>query len=84
MSTSGSASGPSLLQAAQAFSVKAGPTCSIALLTRSDPALGAELAEAMAAPQLTATAIHLALKARGVHVGANAIQRHKRGACACH
>lgn len=77
------ASGRSLLQEAQQLSVKAGPVCSINQLTRNDPSLGVELAEAMASPLLTSTAISLALKGRGIHVGSDALQRHKRRACKC-
>jgi hypothetical protein len=65
---------------------KPGGKCSVGVYLRdTSKAKRQELLDALAAPMrvVPGAAIARVLKRRGVDVGAEAIQRHRRGDCAC-
>jgi hypothetical protein len=73
----------SLLAEATALTTRKGGVCSVSLLEQTlDPATLAELREAMGSPVET-SALARALTARGHDIKATALQRHRRGDCAC-
>lgn len=81
MSSRAASSPASLLDDARALKAQRGTPCSVRTLLETSP-LAAELAEALAA-DVPATALAAALKRRGVNIGYDALQRHRRGACRC-
>lgn len=61
-----------------------GPACSVAALIRSLPETDADaLRAAIADERWRSTDITRVLADEGVHIGAPALQRHRRGACKC-
>lgn len=58
--------------------------CSVTQTLKSlSPADKAAFEEALADPTIYGTSISKVLKSKGYDVGSSAIQRHRRGACAC-
>jgi hypothetical protein len=49
----------------------------------TDPELGKVIDEALAHPDITASAVTIWLKQKGVTAGQNIVSRHRRGDCAC-
>lgn len=73
----------SLLAEATALTTRKGGVCSVNLLEQTlEPALLAELREALDS-QVETSALARALTARGHDIKATALQRHRRGDCAC-
>lgn len=61
-----------------------GPACSVAALMKSLPPSDAEaLRAAIADDRWRGTDISRVLADEGIHVGASAITRHRRGGCKC-
>lgn len=60
-----------------------GGTCTVGAVLRSRPDIADDLVALMADPLIYSTAIAAGLRANGARVQANAIQRHRRRACAC-
>ena len=72
----------SLLQEAVALSGHAGGRCAVGRLLEENPDIGAELKEALDA-EVSAQAISVALKGRGIDIGRQVIYRHRRQYCRC-
>lgn len=70
----------SLIEAARAAQKPHGPPCSISLL---DPALVAEIEEAMEDPSIYTTTIAAVLRERGFEIANAQLQRHRRRDCRC-
>lgn len=70
----------SLIDDAINLQQKPGSPCTVANLATADPALHAELLEAIGTT-VHATAIHKALQGRGYHITAETITRHRRNEC---
>lgn len=71
-----------LIDEAQAMTRSQGTKCSVGLLAKSDPDLYAELVEALES-DVSSNAIGRALKARGVPISGQSVNRHRTGVCKC-
>ena len=71
-----------LADEAASLAARPGGTCSVGLLQRLNPDLGAEL-DAALATNVSAYAISEALKARNIDIGGFTLNRHRRGVCKC-
>lgn len=69
----------SLADEAKAIGIMPGPRCTTCALLDTD--LGPELQEALDDPSIMGTAIAKALKARGVQLSDQSVNRHRRGGC---
>lgn len=74
----------SLLDEIKSHQPRLGARCAFEYLVPSlTPNDADDLAEALADPSVTGTAIAKALAARGHKITAASIQRHRRGGCSC-
>lgn len=74
----------SLADEARAANNRRGAVCSVRLLLqRSTPEDQAELLEALADAEIQSTALARVLRARGIEIGADNLQRHRKGDCRC-
>lgn len=73
----------SLLDEARQARRHNGINCAVQALRVADPALYAELMEALAAPSSEApcSVISERLRKRGVSIGGNSLMRHRNGTC---
>lgn len=72
----------SLLDDAIALTTHRGSTCSVGIFLDRHPDIADDLRAAMGA-EVSAAAIAAALKARGLDLGAESIQRHRKERCKC-